>query len=157
METITKHVNDNMDEILTSLDQEPLSDEEAKLALQDMLAKFEEPSFFYDEDIDFEDSDQIKRDLQIARKMIMETIDKSKKISDVVISTLIVDTANPTFLQLAQDANRTIQQSVKSLSDIHASYSKIKAQNIRNRLLDKEPSDEDDIPDAKKHGISFEE
>ena len=101
---ITKHVNDNMDEILTSLDQEPLSDEEAKLALQDMIVKFQEPSFEYDDDIDFEDSDQIKQDLKIARKMIMETIDKSKKISDVVISSLIVDTANPTFLQLAQDA-----------------------------------------------------
>lgn len=158
MDSKTKGVNSNLAGVLDSLDQPPLDDNEAEQALQDQIEKFAEPSFEYDEEIDFENIADITKDFQIARRMIMETIDKSKKISDAVINTLVVDTANPTFLQLAQEANRTIQQSVKSLSDIHSSHAKIHQQHIRNKLSksdDEEESDEDESP--KKRKMTFEE
>jgi len=139
MQNLTNNINSNLGGILESLGQDPLNDSEARNALQDMIAAFEEPSFEYKNDIDFENDLDITADLKIARFMIMETIDKSKKISDAVIGTLIVDTSNPTFLQLAQEANKTIQQSVRSLTDIHAAYAKIKAQKMRNDLLKNTP------------------
>jgi len=143
-----------MGAVLTSLDQEPLSDLEAVDALQDTIDNFNTPSFDYKQDIDFDNDDDIKQDLIIARNMIMETIDKSKKISDAVINTLVVDTANPTFLQLAQEANRTIQQSVKSLSDIHSAYIKIRQSKVRTDLMgngSKPPQDSD----SDNTGITF--
>lgn len=155
MANLTSNINQNLGGILESLDQEPLSDREAKDALQDTIDRFIEPSFDYKDEIDFEDDIDITADLKIARRMIMETIDKSKKISDAVICTLVVDTSNPTFLQLAQEANRTIQQSVKSLTDIHAAYTKIKAQKMRNDLTKDLPKPEsEDAP--IKSGMTFE-
>lgn len=155
MDNLANTINNNLGGILESLDQEPLSEREAKDALQDTIDRFIEPSFDYKDEIDFEDELDITADLKIARRMIMETIDKSKKISDAVINTLVVDTSNPTFLQLAQEANRTIQQSVKSLTDIHSAYTKIKAQKMRNDILKDSPKpDSDDIP--SKNGITYE-
>jgi len=153
----TKGINSNLSGVLDSLDQPPLDDDEAEQALQDQIEKFAEPSFEYEEDIDFENIADITKDFQIARKMIMETIDKSKKISDAVINTLVVDTANPTFLQLAQEANRTIQQSVKSLSEIHSAHAKIHQQHIRNKASAPDDEDVDDDTPAKKKKFTFEE
>lgn len=151
--TITAGANAQLSNVLSSLEQEPLTDSEAKDALQDMLDKFDEPAIDYKDDIDFDDDNDIKNDLLIARKMIMETIDKSKKISDVVIQTLIVDTSNPTYLQLAQEANRTIQQSVKSLTDIHGSYIKLKQNKVRTDLLNGKGGSDDD---KNSNGMTFE-
>jgi len=132
---LTDALNDKINPILETLEEAPLSEEETQQALQDKINEFNTPSFEYN-DIEFDDDDGMTSDMLIARQMIMETLDKSKKISDLVFENLIVDSSNPTFLTLAQEANKTIQQSVTNLTKLHDMYHKIKNQKKKNDILD---------------------
>ena len=144
-------LNNKLEGVLETLEEEPLTDEETQQALQDKINEFNTSSFDY-KDIEFDSEDDMSEDMKLSRKIIMDTIDKSKKISDMVFENLLVDPTNIAFLQLAQESNKTIQTSIKALNDLHNTYHKIKNQKKRNDILDgvEKPKDED-----KEDGFEF--
>lgn len=142
----TELTNSKLSGVLESLDEQELTPEEASMVLQDKILQFQKPSFEYDAEIDFDNQDSIQRDMIIARQAIMDALDKSSKLSNLVFDALIVDPTNPLFLQMAQSTTSTIQSTVKTLSDVHNSYHKIVGQKKRNDII--EASDRK--PDEKK-------
>jgi hypothetical protein len=131
----TDLTNHKLSGVLESLDQEDLTPEEAKKALQDRIEEFAIPSFEYEDTVDFTNDDAIQADMLIARKMILDAMDKSYKLNNIVFDALMVDSTNPLFLQLAQSTTSTIQSTVKTLADLHGAFHKIVGQKKRNDIL----------------------
>lgn len=147
----TDLTNQKLSGVLESLEQEDLTPEEAGKALQDKIEQFNIPSFEYDEVIDFDDENSIQKDMMIARQAIMDALDKSTKLSNIVFEALVVDSTNPLFLQMAQSTTSTIQSTVKTLSDVHNAYHKIVGQKKRNDIIDatKDPKPVNNADDEK--------
>jgi len=134
---------------LETLEQEELTEEEAKRVLQADIEALLEPSLDYSEEIDFNNENDIPKDFQIARKAVMMTLDRSMKISDLAMQALAVDQTNAVYLQLAQETNKTIQQSVKTLTDLHNSFQKIIGQKKKNEaIVSDDKKEEENVPEG---------
>ena len=146
----TKVLNANLSDVLESLNQEPLTDEQVQDILEEQLEKFAIPAFDFEKEIKFESTEAFEADILIARSLIMESMDKSKKLSDMIFDALLADTTNINYLTLAQDSTKNMQASVKTLADIHNAYHKIVGQKKRNTLL--VPPEDDEVPKGVPEG-----
>lgn len=149
----TDALNRQLKDILETMDQEELTAKETLNALEEDIKEFEIPSFDYEKEVDFNQVDAIKRDFDVARELIMYTMDRAKKISELIMAALITDTTNITYLELAQESTKTIQNAVKTLSDLYNNYHKIVGQKKRNDNIGDGENPKDDEP--TKDGGSF--
>lgn len=141
----TSAVKEELDPILSTFDKnDSISDEEAEALVEEKMKKYKDPVVNFKEEIDVETTDGLINDFKEARRVLADTIDRAKKISDTAFESMAVKNGDPVLLGIAGDSNKTVQASVKSLMDLHFSVQKVISQRIRNRKEEEEPSEKEE-------------
>ena len=156
MDTISDKLNDELSGILQNLNQDKLDDDISREALQEEIDKLINTSTFeYEEKIKFEDLSSTEQDFLLSRISLMKTLDRSEKVANICLEMLVV-MKNPVVISLLNDANKSVQNAVKSLTDLHKQFHSMKQTNIKNKLL-QESEEEKELSgvDADGNKISF--
>ncbi len=132
MSDISTIVKDELSDLLKSInvniDDIPQSNIES--AYSEEIDKWNSIDEKYTKEFNIE-TDSIKQDFDVARNLILKTMDKSEKLMDEFFKHVAVK-PNPIMLEAGQEAVKSVQQNVKTLVELHKLYQDIESKKIKN-------------------------
>lgn len=152
MSDISTIVKDELGDLLKSINVnvEDILDGDIENAYEEEIGKWNSIDKKYLQEFNIE-TDSIKQDFDIARNLILKTMDKSEKLMDEFFKHVAVK-PTPIMLEAGQEAVKSVQQNVKTLVELHKLYQEIESKKIKNDREKGNTNPEEEKKDVDANG-----
>jgi len=127
---------------LESLGEDELDPDEKLAILEEVLKELTAKQYDYEDNIKFDEASSYDKDYILSRVVILDSLDKCKIMSDILIQMLASAPANTILIESLQENIKLAQTSAKALVSLHIDYSKNRKATIGNDELKKKVDDE---------------
>lgn len=98
-------LKNDLSNILDTLNEDAsdLSSEDIEATLEENINRLKEEVIKYNKEANFQDDDILSDDFKIARNVLMDSLNKSQKITEIIFEEILaVNLQNPNALMIAQ-------------------------------------------------------